>query len=142
MRFNSKSVLLQGGIQIKMNVYIPAFLLDYTITDEVWQVAIDNFNKLLDTRPSVTLKIDGIIVDVLRVESIKNSASQLKMGAIVLLVVAKEEDVTKLASMHLSLTGSVIFTLDTDKEVEEMIIKNITYGEPESRTHKILPEKD
>lgn len=141
MKFNSNSAILNGGCRVHIDVYIPAFLLDYNIDDEIWQEAIDTFNKKLSDRPSVTSTINGVNVDVIKVESVADSSDFLKMGAIILLLVAKEEDVIKIADIHFCLTGYLTFK-DRSGIVEKMVIKNITYGGEDSKKFRILDDSD
>lgn len=129
MKFNSNSVIMDGGCQVKFDVYIPAALLDIEISNDVWQKAINEFNKKLDARSSVTTEINGVKVDILKVELLKEPPLTYVFApdAIILLVVIKEEDISKIADVYLCLTGHLTFDLDSGK-VDDMIIKNITYG--------------
>lgn len=137
MKFNSQSVTLKGGCRVKFDVYIPSFILDYEINDSIWQTAIDNFNKELDKRQSVTTKIDGVMVDVLKLESVEDSADWLKMGAVILLVVTQESDLPKIKDIHFCLTGHLTFAEQSGK-VDGMVIENITYGGSNSKAFKVL----
>ena len=139
MKFTTSSVLLDGGCRVKLDVYIPSFLLDYEISDVVWQKAIDDFNKKLDSRSHVTTRVNGINIDVLKVESVETSADFLAMGAVILLIVAKEEDVPKIADIHFCLTGYLTFDGKSGK-VDGMVINNITYGGADSKTFRILDD--
>jgi hypothetical protein len=140
VKFNSKSIIMEQGIQVKTDVYIPGFLMDYEIPDEVWSEAIVEFNKKLNVRTSVTQKINGIDADVLQIAPIEDTIDDLRMGAVVLLLVVRGVDVEKIADIHFCLTGQLIFKLGTTTEVEQMIIKNITYGGEDSKKFRILEE--
>jgi hypothetical protein len=141
MRFNSKSVALNGGCRVKFDVYIPTALLDVEISDEIWQIAIDDFNKKLDARPTVTTKINEVAVDVLKLESVEDSIDYLKMGAVILLIVAKEEDIPRITDIHFCLTGYLTFQEKSDK-VDGMVINNITYGGDDGKKFRILDDND
>ena len=137
MTFTTSSVLFDGGCRVKLDVYIPSFLLDYDISDAIWQAAIDDFNKTLDSRPHVTTHVNGVNVDVLKIESVDTSSDFLAMGAVILLIVAREEDIPKIADIHFCLTGYLTFDSVYGK-VDGMVLKNITYGGTDNKSFKIL----
>lgn len=140
MKFTTSSVLLEGGCRVHLDVYIPSFLLDYDISNEVWQQSINDFNEKLNSRESVTTKINGIDVDVLKLES-ELSTDFLAMGAVILLIVVKEEDVPKISDIHFCLTGVLTFE-DKSGKVDNMVINNITYGGIDSKAFKILNDNN
>lgn len=140
MKFTTSSVLLEGGCRVHLDVYIPSFLLDYDISNEVWQQSINDFNEKLNSRESVTIKINGIDVDVLKLES-ELSTDFLAMGAVILLIVVKEEDIPKISDIHFCLTG--VLTLEHKSgKVDNMVINNITYGGIDSKAFKILNDSN
>jgi hypothetical protein len=140
MKFNSQSVTLNGGKRVRIDVFIPAALLDVEIPDHIWQSAIDDFNEKLNARPSVTTKINEVEVDVLKVESVEDS-DLLKIGAVVMMIVVKDEQWPKIADVHFCLTGSLTFDSVSGK-VDGMVIKNITYGGDNSKKFCILEDAE
>jgi hypothetical protein len=141
MTFNSKSVILNGGCRIKFDVYIPSALLDVEISDEIWQIAIDAFNKKLDARSTVTTKINDVAVDVLKLESVDDSKDYLKLGAVILLLVVKEENAPKISDIHFCLTGYLTFQEKSDN-IDSMVIENITYGGQDGKKFRILDDSN
>lgn len=125
MKFDSNSVMLRGGSQLKLDVYIPAALLSIDIPDNIWQSAVDNFNEKLNKRSNVTIEINGIGMDVIKCEVVREV---LEIGAIVLLVVMREDDYGKIADTIFRLNGYLTFSDGTDI-VDEMTITNICYDE-------------
>lgn len=143
MKFDSNSVLLNKGIEVKVDVYIPTFLMDYDIPDEVWRKAIAEFNQKLNQRKTVTQKINEIEVDVLKIESVDEDEyhiGNLRMGAVILLLVAHQNDIYKISDIHFCLTGQLTFEGNTNI-VDGMTIKNITYGGSNSKQFKLLEEE-
>jgi hypothetical protein len=129
---------MKGGVEVKTDVYVPTFLMDYDIPDEVWDVAITTFNKLLSNRPSVTCQIKGMEVDILRVEVVQNAKPLLEMGAVMVYMIAKPHDVKDLLDIHFVISGFVTYEDETKKKVDGIVIENITYGGDDSKRFKIL----
>jgi hypothetical protein len=138
VNFQSNSVLLKGGIEIKTDVYVPTFLMDYDISDGVWEKAINNFNKKIDTRPTVTCSINGLNVDILRMEVAEDSRNFLAMGAVLVYMVARPIHVQDLMDIHFIISGFVTFEDSDRKTVNGMVIENITYGGDDSKKFNVL----
>lgn len=134
MKFDSSSLLLHGGIPAKIDVYIPSALMDVEIADDVWKKAIKQFNIELDKRPTTLTKVNDFSVDLLRLEL---EEDKLGIGSVVLFFVAKEENIPKIAEIHFRLTGHLTFDKESGK-VDDMVIKNITYGGDDSCKYSIL----
>lgn len=137
MLITPKYVMLNGGHKTKLDVYIPSALLDIDIPDLVWQSAIDEFNKQLNNRSSITTKINDVDIDIIKLESIQDHLDILRLGGIVMSVVVKENDIQTISNIHFILSGSLTFEYGTDK-VESMIIKNITWGGDDSKKYKLI----
>jgi hypothetical protein len=137
MRFYSDSVIMDGGLNYKVDVYLPAALLDVDISDEVWQKAIDDFNVQLNKRPTVTTTVNGVEIDIIRLDSVKESSNWIKIGAVVLLFVIREKDADKIKDIHFCLKGHLTFDSVSGK-VDGMVIKNITYGGDNSKKYQLI----
>lgn len=121
MRFNSKSVLLNSGINQRYMVRLPKQLDQYQIADEVWEDAVKEFNKRLDRRPHVTVHMGDIKIDVLKIGR--------TMETIVLWLVVKKKDLPIINHTELMLHGEVIFAEDSDTKVDKMVIKDVVFGD-------------
>jgi len=118
MRFNSKSVILNGGINIFKNISVPMGFEAYSIDPAVWTASVDEFNKELNKRPSVLGNVDDIDVDVLRIEF--NDKIKLRM------FVMKEFE-NDIQNTQFMLKGKLVFDNESTNKVEKMIIKDIHY---------------
>lgn len=126
MTFNSDSVILNGGSKVYFDVNIPAALLEIDINDAIWQRAIDEFNLKLDKRKSVAGKICGVDVDILRLEAVKDTIDYLRIGAVVLSIVIKDNELSKIEGVKLILKGYLEMV---GEEVSNLVIKNIVYDD-------------
>jgi hypothetical protein len=138
VNFQSNSITLKGGVEVKTDVYVPTFLMDYEIPDSVWEKSIEDFNKKLNDRPSVTCLINGINVDILRMEVVEDSRDLLAMGAVLVYMVARPIHVQDLMDIHFIISGFVTFDDDERKSVRAMTIENITYGGDDSKKFQVL----
>jgi hypothetical protein len=138
VNFDSKSVLMKGGVELKADCYIPTFLMDYDIPESVWEKAINDFNKKLADRPSVTCEIKGMDVDLLRVEVAAQAKEFLAMGAVAVYLIVRKKDVEEILGIHFVISGFVTFDEKKGKKVDGMVIENITYGGDDSKRFKIL----
>lgn len=123
MKFDSKSVLFNRGINHRVNINVPSEIDSYIVSDDVWKWAIEDFNKKLDKRPLVTMHIGDLKLDILRLAR--------NMQSVVLWLVVKEKDLDVAEKIHFSLKGEVIFAENSDTKVDKMIIKDIMYGKDE-----------
>ena len=134
MKFNSKSVTLNRGVNVKVNVLLPQKLQNYAISQEVWEDSLKRFNEELDRRSQVSEIIQGIKVDVLRVN--------LSMGSVVLWMMAKEADVDTINLLVFSLRGKIVFADDKTNVVEQIIINDLFYGSPSGAERSIFKKKE
>jgi hypothetical protein len=123
MKFDSKSVLLNRGINYRLDVEIPPKLSSYILDENIWNEALDNFNKRLSNRNKVSAHIGDIKIDVIRLG--KN------VGNVVLWVIAKSNDTDALGKINFKLKGQVIFKEDSDVKVDKMVIRDILFGDTE-----------
>ena len=121
MKFNSKSVTLNRGINLKVNISLPSKLSSYNISPDIWEESIKKFNKDLDERSQVSEIIKGIKTDVLRINKSIG-------GGIVLWMNAKEEDVDLINQLQFTLAGKIIFEDDKSDKIEGILIKDLLYG--------------
>jgi len=134
MKFNSKSVTLNRGVNVKVNVLLPQKLQNYAISQEVWEDSLKRFNEELDRRSQVSEIIQGIKVDVLRVN--------LSMGSVVLWMMAKEADVDTINLLVFSLRGKIVFADDKTNAVEQIIINDLLYGSTSGADRSIFKKKE
>lgn len=121
MKFNSKSVLLNRGVNYRIPLETPPALKNYTFTEEVVKEAIDEFNKHLNKRPRVTMHLGDIKVDVLRLVPAAKSFA--------LWLVVKEKDIDDLHKICFTIKGEVIFAENSDVQVDKMVIKDVMYDD-------------
>jgi len=131
MKFNSKSITLNRGINVKVNVVIPPKL--ETIPQVIWEKSIKQFNLELDERPQVSEIIQGIKVDVLRVNR--------TMGCMVLWMMAKEKDIETIKLLEFKLSGKMVFEDEKSDKIEMVLIKDLLYGSPSGEHRSIFKKK-
>ena len=137
MKFNSKSVTLQDGVQCFIELNVPLALLDYSLDDNHWKIAMQEFNKKLDARPSVTFSADGLTLDILQMEIEEKQSIEV----LSLRVVAKEEDLRRLETIPFQITGHLTFKPKTDI-IEKMVIDNVTFGGDDHKKFCIFNDSD
>jgi hypothetical protein len=133
MRFNSQSVTLNRGINLMQVVQLPSTLESYTISPDVWEESIVEFNKQLDERSQVSEIIEGIKVDVLRINR--------TMGNVVLWMTAKENDAKLVEALTFMLKGTVVFEDEKSSRVERIFIKDLLYEASGSEAKSIFKKK-
>ena len=119
MKFNPRSVLLNRGAIRKVEIDLPNQLYSYEIPDGVWEDAIKEFNKRLNKRPHVTMKMKDLKIDVLRVARLFQTP--------LLWVVIGQRDIGSLDKLQLLLKGEVVFAENSEVKVDKMIIQDIMY---------------
>jgi len=134
MKFNSQSVTLNRGVNLKVDVVLPPILETYVIPEEVWSVSIDEFNKELDQRSQVSEIIKGIKVDVLRIHR--------SMGNVLLWMMVKEHDIDMINALTFTLRGKVVFEDDKTNKVERVLIKDLLYSVSDTETKSIFKKKE
>jgi len=133
MKFNSKSVTLNRGINLKVNISLPSKLSSYAISPDIWEESIKQFNKDLNERSQVSEIIKGIKVDVLRINR--------SMDSFVLWMSAKEQDVDLINQLQFTLAGKIVFEDDKTDKVEGVLIKDLLYGSPNGEHRSIFKKK-
>ena len=133
MKFNSKSVTLNRGINLRVRVEMPPVMYSYDISNDVWSDAIIDFNKELDNRSQVSEIIDGVKVDVLRINR--------NMGIIYLWMMVKENDSEVVGNMTFTLSGTVVFEDETSNVVEKVIVKDLFFGSPDGGRRSIFKKR-
>jgi hypothetical protein len=133
MKFNSKSVTLNRGINLRVSVSIPPVMDSYQISNEVWDDAMADFNKELDNRSQVSEIIDGVKVDVLRINR--------NMGTVYLWMMVKENDSEVVGNMVFTLSGTVVFEDETSNVVEKVIVKDLFFGSPDGGRRSIFKKR-
>lgn len=121
MKFTSKSVIMKRGISHRVQVNLPSQLNQYEMNEDVWDDAIKEFNKKLDKRPHVTMKLGGTKMDVLKVHRMS--------GAVTLWILVTEDHVRAVENAPFTLKGEVIFAENSDTKVDKMVIEDIMVGE-------------
>jgi hypothetical protein len=134
MKFNSKSVTLNRGINLKVSVAIPPIMDSYQISDDVWNEAMVDFNKELDNRSQVSEIVDGVKVDVLRINT-------CIVGTVILWMMVKESDVEVVENMVFTLSGTVVFEDETSNVVEKVIVKDLFFGSPDGVRRSIFKKR-
>lgn len=122
MKFNSKSVLLNRGVNYRYPVETPSSFKHYRFQPDVLRDAIEDFNQKLDKRPHVTMHMEDIKVDVLRL--VPTSEDTLAIWLVV-----KEKDVDILHEKCFTIKGDVYFVGESEVEVDKMVIKDVMYGD-------------
>ena len=121
MRFNSKSVMLNRGTNLRVGIDIPSALRYHSIPVALWDTAITEFNKQLDTRRQVSEIIDGVKVDVLRIH--------LQSGGLFIWMSVKEKDVSTISKLRFTFKGKLVYENDTAKRLEQILINDLLYGQ-------------
>jgi hypothetical protein len=130
MRFDSKSVLLNDGINMKLTVDIPEVLKKLDFTDKVWEAAIINFNNILNQRQTVTEEILGKPLDILQLEY-GTASIKLSIGV-------KRDDVEAFEDVWFKIKGQIVFRDHTCGTVEEVLIKDLTYTDASGTVRGVL----
>ena len=121
MRFNSRSVVMRGGISYCYFILKPLVFWKYNFREGILEGAVEEFNKRLDGRLNVTLEIDNIEVDILRVEVGAG-------GELYLRVIIREGDIKDLKKKEFTITGDVYLEDGSGEDIFFMVIDNLLYG--------------
>ena len=122
MKFNSKSVLMNRGINYRYPIETPLAFKHYKFHPDVLREAVEEFNQMLDKRPHVTMHFDEVKVDVLRLVPTSDDT-------LALWLVVKEKDVDVIREKCFTIKGDVYFEGESDVKVDKMIIKDVMYSE-------------
>lgn len=117
MRFNSKSVLLNRGVNFRIKVHIPLEFPIDKIAYDVLESAISDFNDSLDKRRQVKELFGDIEIDVLRLG--------ITAETFYLWVFVKEKDINFLKdNMAFTFSGKLVYG-DNDVFPEKVIIEDL-----------------
>lgn len=130
MKFNSKSVLLNKGINYRQPLQTPSVFSKYKFAPDVLRNAVDEFNKKLDKRPHVTMKLNGVKADVLRIVPMAENALAIWLAV-------KEKDIDTVNKICFTIKGDVYFEGDSEVNIDHMIIHDVLFDEG----HGILTDK-
>jgi hypothetical protein len=119
MRFNSKSVLLNDGVNMKVMIDVPEVFAKLEFPDTIWESAIINFNHVLNQRPSVTEEVNGLPVDILNLE---NGTSSIRLS-----IGVKRTDVEAFEDVWFKLRGQIVFKANSFDDVESINITDLVY---------------
>lgn len=133
MRFNSKSVLLNDGVNLKVIVGIPEILEKLEFSDKIWTDAILNFNRRLNERQSVTEQVNGLPVDILNLEY-GSSLIMVSIGV-------KRTDIEAFEDVWFKLRGQILFKPNECPEIESIDITNLTYKNASGEVCEVLLNK-
>jgi hypothetical protein len=133
MRFNSKSVTLNRGLRLNKKVEIPSEIYSYEISDDVWNTAIADFNTELDARTQVSEIIDGIKVDVLRINR--------NVGDVILWIMVDEKDMEFIKRIKFTLSGTVLLAGETSNVIEKLIMKDLIFGSSDNVRRSIFKKR-
>jgi len=121
MKFNSNSVALNRGVNYRYPIETPSSFKHYKFRPNVFRKAVEEFNQKLDHRPHVTMHIDGVKADVLRL--VPTTDDTLAMWLVV-----KEKDVDKIHKICFTLKGDVYFDGDSEEDVDHMVIEDVLFN--------------
>jgi hypothetical protein len=130
MKFNSKSVVLNRGVNYRYPIETPPVFKHYKFRPDVLRNAVNEFNQKLDLRPHVTMHIDGVKADVLRL--VPTADDTLAMWLVV-----KEKDVDKIHEICFTIKGDVYFDGDSEVNVDHMVIQDVWFND----SHGIFADK-
>jgi len=130
MKFNSKSVVLNRGVNYRYPIETPHVFKHYKFQPNVLRNAVEEFNQKLDRRSHVTMHIDGMKADVLRL--VPTAEETLAMWLVV-----KEKDIDKIHEMSFTIKGDVYFEGDSEEKVDHMVIHDVLFDDD----HGIFADK-
>ena len=131
MKFNSKSILLNRGINYHYPVETPSSFKNYKFYPHVLCEAVNKFNKKLDGRSCVTMHFDHVKVDILRLVPTRDDT-------LAIWLVVREKDVDIFHEKCFTITGDVYFVGDSDVEVDAMVIEDVMFN----CTHGIFTKRN
>ena len=132
MKFDSKSVLLNDGVSIKVSIHVPEILKSLSISKEIWQIAVINFNKKLNERSVVTENVNGLSADILQLELSEGNSLIMAMSV-------NRGDVQIFGDKWFGITGQIIFKGNSWNEVEAIDISDLIYKNAGGdTTHRVI----
>lgn len=118
MRFNSKSITLNRGVNFRLRVNVPSGFSIDQISYNILESAIQDFNDILDKRRQVKEIINGIDIDILRLG--------FTAETFYLWVFIKENDIDFFKN-NISFTFSGKLVYGNDIFPEKVIIEDLIY---------------
>lgn len=133
MRFNSKSITLNKGFNLRLKINIPEEFPIGKISNDILESAIKDFNNILDNRKNVREIVDNIEIDILRLG--------LTAETFYLWVFVKKEDVKQIegGSINFTFSGKLVYG-DNDDLPEKVIIDDLIYKVTEGLSWKSIFE--
>lgn len=133
MRFNSKSITLNKGFNLRLTINIPEEFPIGKISNDILESAIKDFNNILDNRKNVREIVDNIEIDILRLG--------LTAETFYLWVFVKKEDVKQIegGSINFTFSGKLVYG-DNDDLPEKVIIDDLIYKVTEGLSWKSIFE--
>lgn len=133
MRFNSKSITLNKGFNLRLKINIPEEFPIGKISNDILEPAIKDFNNILDNRKNVREIVDNIEIDILRLG--------LTAETFYLWVFVKKEDVKQIegGSINFTFSGKLVYG-DNDDLPEKVIIDDLIYKVTEGLSWKSIFE--
>jgi hypothetical protein len=114
--------MMNRGVNYRYPIETPPVFKHYKFGTNVLRKATEEFNKKLDHRRHVTMCINTIKADVLRV--VPTSDDTLAIWLVV-----KEKDIDTVHKMCFTITGDVYFEGDSEVNVDHMTIHDVMFGE-------------
>ena len=122
MKFNPESVILNRGVNYRYPIETPPVFKHYKFRPNVLRNAVEEFNRKLDRRPHVTMHIDTMKADVLRL--VPTADDTLAMWLVV-----KEKDIDKIHEICFTIKGDVYFDGDSEEKVDHMVIHDVLFDD-------------
>lgn len=105
---------------MRVGIEIPNGLLHVRIPADMWDDAVEDFNKQLDSRKQVSELIDGIKVDVLRIH--------MAGGAFYVWLSVKESNMATMADTRFTFKGKLVYESEKSDQLESVLITDLLYG--------------
>lgn len=119
MRFNSKSVTLNNGISLLLDVQLPTILIGLVVPDSLLKSSIDRFNKMLDKRRNVKEVINGIELDILKLN--------LSVNGFRLWVFVNQHTKDIIQNVRFTFRGKLIYENDNSDIIEDILIEDVLF---------------
>ena len=120
MTFDSKSIMMNKGINYRHPIQTPSMFLQYKFAPDVLKKAVDEFNQRLKKRSRVTMQVKNVKADVLRVVPTGEDT-------LALWVAVKEKDVDTMNKIQFTIKGDVYFEGESEEKVDHMVIHDVMF---------------
>ena len=130
MKFNSNSVVMNRGVNYRYPIETPPVFKHYKFHPDVLRNAVEEFNRKLEHRPHVTMHVEGVKADVLRL--VPTAEETLAIWLVV-----KEKDIDKIHGICFTIKGDVYFEGDSEEKVDHMVIHDVMFND----NHGIFADK-